>query len=55
MPVRDDGELDMDALSRLLAPRTRMVALSHMSNVAGRTVNPAPEIVAGPRGGRAPC
>ena len=44
VPVTDDGRLDMDAYRALLGPRTRMVALSHMSNVLG-TINPAREIV----------
>jgi cysteine desulfurase/selenocysteine lyase len=45
VPVSDDGELDMDAYRALFSPRTRIVSLSHMSNVLG-TVNPAAEIVA---------
>jgi len=45
VPVSDDGELDMDAYRSLFSPRTRIVSLSHMSNVLG-TVNPAAEIVA---------
>lgn len=45
IPVTDDGRLDMDALHSLLGPRTRMVAVSHMSNVLG-TVNPVAEIIA---------
>jgi cysteine desulfurase/selenocysteine lyase len=45
VPIMDDGRLDMDAYRALLGSRTRMVALSHMSNVLG-TVNPAAEIVA---------
>ena len=44
VPVTDDGRLDMDAYRALLGPKTRMVALSHMSNVLG-TINPAREIV----------
>jgi cysteine desulfurase/selenocysteine lyase len=43
-PVTDDGRLDMAAFGALLGPRTRMVALSHMSNVLG-TVNPVKEII----------
>ncbi|MGH6985652.1 MAG: cysteine desulfurase [Caulobacteraceae bacterium] len=42
-PVLDDGSLDMAALGRLIGPRTRMVAVSHMSNVLG-TINPIAEI-----------
>jgi cysteine desulfurase/selenocysteine lyase len=45
IPVTDDGRLDMAAFHRLLGPRTRMVAVGHMSNVTG-TVNPAAEIIA---------
>jgi len=44
VPVSDDGQLDMDAYRALFSPRTRLVSLSHMSNVLG-TVNPAAEIV----------
>lgn len=39
VPVTDAGELDLDAYRDLLGPRTRVVAVSHMSNVLG-TVNP---------------
>ena len=45
IPVTDDGRLDMDAFAALLGPKTRMVAVSHMSNVLG-TVNPVAEIIA---------
>jgi len=44
-PVLDDGRLDPEGLYALIGPKTRMVAVSHMSNVLG-TVNPAREIVA---------
>ncbi len=37
-PVLDDGSLDMAALPALIGPRTRLVAMTHMSNVLG-TVN----------------
>ncbi|HWD67551.1 MAG TPA: cysteine desulfurase [Caulobacteraceae bacterium] len=43
-PIHDDGRLDLAALYSLLGPRTRMVAVSHMSNVLG-TINPVREIV----------
>ena len=39
VPVTDAGELDLNAYRDLLGPRTRVVAVSHMSNVLG-TVNP---------------
>ena len=40
VPVTDDGRLDLEAYQRLLSPKTRVVALSHMSNVLG-TINDA--------------
>jgi cysteine desulfurase/selenocysteine lyase len=45
IPVTDAGELDLAAYRNLLGPKTRMVAVSHMSNVLG-TVNPVAEIIA---------
>ena len=45
IPVTDAGELDLAAYRNLLGPRTKMVAVSHMSNVLG-TVNPVAEIIA---------
>ncbi|MBQ7634266.1 MAG: cysteine desulfurase [Bacteroidaceae bacterium] len=38
-PVTDEGLLNLEALERLLTPRTRLVSLCHVSNVLG-TVNP---------------
>ncbi len=38
-PVDDRGELDLDAWTRLLTPRTKLVAVAHVSNALG-TVNP---------------
>jgi cysteine desulfurase / selenocysteine lyase len=35
LPVKDDGSIDLDALPTLLGPKTKVVALSHMSNVTG--------------------
>jgi len=43
VPVTDDGQLDLEAFQRLLGPKTKVVALSHMSNVLG-TINPAMEL-----------
>ena len=45
IPVIGDGVLDLDAYGRLLGPRTRMVAVAHVSNVLG-TIVPVAEIVA---------
>ena len=42
--IGDDGALDIDHLAGLIGPRTRLVAVTHMSNVLG-TVTPAAEIV----------
>ncbi len=44
VPVSEEGLLDMAALENMLGPRTRMVALTHISNVLG-TVNPVAKIV----------
>ena len=44
-PIFDDGRLDVERLSALIGPRTRLVAVSHMSNVLG-TVNPVKDIIA---------
>src|SRR3984893_7359997 len=43
LPLFDDGTIDMSALPGLLSERTRIVAVSHMSNVLG-TINPVEEI-----------
>ena len=45
VPVLDDGRLDLDAYRAMLGPRTKVVALSHMSNVLG-TVNPVAQMAA---------
>jgi cysteine desulfurase/selenocysteine lyase len=45
LPVTDGGELVLDALPALLGERTRLVAVTHVSNVLG-TINPVREIVA---------
>ena len=41
--LHEDGSLDMDALRAAVGPKTRMVAISHMSNVLG-TVNDVAEV-----------
>ena len=43
IPVVDDGRLDIAAFERLLTERTRVVALTHVSNVLG-TVNPVSDL-----------
>ncbi|HHB83440.1 MAG TPA: aminotransferase class V-fold PLP-dependent enzyme, partial [Devosia sp.] len=42
--VGDDGRLDMVSLEKALTPRTKLLAITHMSNVLG-TVNPIKQIV----------
>jgi cysteine desulfurase/selenocysteine lyase len=44
VPVTDAGDLDLEALDRLLGPRTRLLAVTQVSNALG-TVNPLDEIV----------
>lgn len=43
IPINDAGELDMDAFDRLLNERTRLVAVTHVSNALG-AVNPVREL-----------
>jgi len=43
--VDDEGVFDLEGFEKLLTPRTKMVAIAHMSNVLG-TVTPLKEIVA---------
>jgi len=43
-PIDDAGELRLDELERLIGPRTRLVAVTHVSNVLG-TINPIRRIV----------
>ena len=44
IPINDRGELLMEEYEKLLGPRTRMVAVAHVSNALG-TVNPVREII----------
>ncbi|HBH78205.1 MAG TPA: cysteine desulfurase CsdA, partial [Nitrospira sp.] len=43
-PINDDGELILDAFASLLGPRTKLVAVTHVSNALG-TINPIETIV----------
>ena len=45
IPMNERGELVLDDLEALLGPRTRILAVTHVSNALG-TVNPVKEIVA---------
>jgi cysteine desulfurase/selenocysteine lyase len=44
VPIDDRGELEMEAFELLLGPRTRVVAVGHVSNALG-TINPIRNIV----------
>ncbi len=44
VPITDAGELRLDAYDELLGPRTKLVAVAHVSNVLG-TINPIREII----------
>lgn len=44
-PLTGDGRLDMDAFPKLLSEKTKLVAITSVSNVLG-TINPIREIVA---------
>jgi cysteine desulfurase/selenocysteine lyase len=43
-PISDDGDFLLDEFKRLISPRTKLIALTHMSNVLG-TVVPLKEVV----------
>ena len=45
IPILDSGELDLVAFKNLLSPKTKLLALSHISNVLG-TINPVEEMIA---------
>ena len=44
IPINDRGELEFDQFEKLLNHRTRLVAVSHVSNALG-TINPVREII----------
>ena len=44
IPVTDEGELDIDAYEAMLGPRTRIVAVAHVSNALG-TINPVESMI----------
>ncbi|HEX4484953.1 MAG TPA: cysteine desulfurase [Terriglobales bacterium] len=43
-PINDRGELKLDELEKMLGPKTKMLALGHVSNALG-TVNPIAKII----------
>jgi cysteine desulfurase/selenocysteine lyase len=44
VPLTDEGEISVEEYTRLLGSRTKLVALSHISNALG-TVNPVKEMI----------
>lgn len=44
IPMNDSGELMMDEYKKLLGPKTKLVAVTHVSNSLG-TINPVEEII----------
>jgi len=44
-PIDDAGQLDLERFEKLLNPRTRLLAITHMSNALG-TINPVKRLVA---------
>jgi cysteine desulfurase/selenocysteine lyase len=44
IPMLDDGDLDMQAFENLLSEKTKLVAITHISNALG-TINPITEII----------
>jgi cysteine desulfurase/selenocysteine lyase len=45
IPIHENGELDMDAFFKMVNEKTKLVAITHVSNVLG-TINPVKEIIA---------
>jgi cysteine desulfurase / selenocysteine lyase len=45
IPISDEGELNMPAFQALLTDKTKLVAITHVSNAIG-TINPIEEIIA---------
>jgi cysteine sulfinate desulfinase len=45
LPLDDDGLIDLDAAARLIGPRTRLLAVSQLSNVLGAW-QPLPQLLA---------
>ena len=45
LKMAEDGSLEMDDLDEVIGPRTKLVAIAHMSNALG-TINPVKEIAA---------
>lgn len=44
IPITENGELKLDEYKKLLSPKTKLVAVTHVSNTLG-TINPVEEII----------
>lgn len=44
IPISEDGVLDMEAYKKMLSPKTKLVSITHTSNVMG-IINPVEEII----------
>ncbi len=44
VPIFDSGELDMESFEKMITPKTRLIAVAHISNVLG-TINPVETII----------
>lgn len=45
IPVNEQGELEIDKISHLITERTKLISITHVSNVLG-TINPIKDIIA---------
>ena len=45
IPINEDGELVLEELPKLITPKTKLVAFTHISNTLG-TINPVKEMIA---------
>lgn len=45
IPINEPGEIDVDAFSKLITPRTKLISIAHASNSLG-TINPVKTIIA---------
>jgi len=44
IPITDNGELDIDKLDKLITRKTKIIAITHVSNTLG-TINPVKDII----------
>ena len=44
IPINEKGELHLDEMKKLISPRTKLISVTHVSNVLG-TINPIEEII----------